>query len=119
MRYAEVLLNYVEACIQTGDAAAALPYLQEIQKRAGAKHISTAATMDELKNEKKYEMWAEGCRWLDIMRWKDADAIAKLEKAGTNVPVVYDVKTRPIAAGDNVLARHANGRFYIVGTQDA
>ena len=64
-------------------------------------------------------MWAEGCRWLDIMRWKDADAIARLKKAGTNVPVVYDTKTRPIAAGDNVLAQHTNGRFYIVGTQDA
>lgn len=119
MRYAEVLFNYAEALIQSGESAAALPYLQEIQKRAGSKHISTEATMNELKNEKKYEMWAEGCRWLDIMRWKDADAIAKLKKAGTNVPVVYDTKTRPIAAGDNVLAQHSDGRFYIVGTQDA
>ena len=119
MRYAEVLLNYAEACIQSGEAAKALPYLQEIQKRAGSKHISTEATLTELKNEKKYEMWAEGCRWLDIMRWKDADAIATIKKAGTNVPVVYDTMTRPIAAGDNVLAKHDNGRFYIIGTQDA
>lgn len=119
MRYAEVLFNYIEACIQTGDASKALPYLQQIQQRAGSQHISTQATMDELKKEKMFEMWAEGCRWLDIMRWKDADAIARIKKAGTNVPVVYDTMTRPIAAGDNVLAQHANGRFYIIGTQDA
>lgn len=119
MRYAEVLFNYAEACIQTGDASAALPYLQAIQQRAGAKHVSTEATMAELKREKSFEMWAEGCRWLDIMRWKDADGLARIKKAGTNVPVVYDTKTRAIAAGDNVLAQHANGRFYILGTQDA
>jgi hypothetical protein len=119
MRYAEVLFNYAEACIQSGEASKALPYLQDIQKRAGSKHISTEATMAELKKEKMFEMWAEGCRWLDIMRWKDAEAIAKIEKAGTDVPVVYDVKTRPIADGDNVLAKHANGRFYLLGTQDA
>ena len=119
MRYAEVLLNYAEACIQTNDASTALDCLNKIQRRAGSNHISTVANMDELKKEKAFEMWAEGCRWLDIMRWKDADAIARLKKAGTNVPVVYDTKTRPIAAGDNVLAQHTNGRFYIVGTQDA
>ena len=37
MRYAEVLLNYAEACIQTGDLDEAKKYINKIQERAGSK----------------------------------------------------------------------------------
>ena len=57
MRYAEVLLNYAEACIKTGDNAKALEILNKIQERAGSAHKSTEATMAELQNEKLWEMW--------------------------------------------------------------
>ena len=51
MRYAEVLLNYAEACLQTGDQAEAKKYINMIQKRAGSKTISETVDMDVLKKK--------------------------------------------------------------------
>lgn len=86
-RYAEVLLMYAETCIQTGDSAEALKYINQIQERAGSKTISTAATMDVLKKEKGYEMWIECCRWPDQIRWGDTE---KLKHNGDKIPSVKD-----------------------------
>jgi len=123
MRYAEVLLNYAEACIQSGAPNEALPYLNQIQERAGSKHKSTVATMDELKNEKLFEMWFEGCRFQDILRWNDAEAKARLAKAGSAVPHLFDKLYRPARSTDeNVVWQHgseANSRFYIAHTHEA
>lgn len=127
MRYAEVLLNYAEACIQTGDQATALQILNKIQERAGSAHKSTEATMDELKNEKLWEMWFEGCRFQDVLRWGDAPsgdmtAKARLAQAGSAVPHLYDVKFRPVKSTDeNVvwLDGKYGKRFYIVHTHEA
>ena len=126
MRYAEVLLNYAEACIQTGDQATALQILNKIQERAGSAHKSTEATMDELKNEKLWEMWFEGCRFQDVLRWGDAPsgdmtAKARLAQAGSAVPHLYDVKFRPVKSGENPkwLDGKYGKRFYIVHTHEA
>ena len=85
-RYAEVLLMYAECCAQTGDNDG-LQYLQAIQKRAGSAHISTTLTLEEVKNEKKFEMWAECVRFPDIVRWGETDRLAN---NGKNIPTTYD-----------------------------
>ena len=122
MRYAEVLLNYAEACLQTGDQAEAKKYINMIQKRAGSKTISETVDMDVLKKEKSYELWLEGCRWFDIMRWKDTKAIERLTKAGTVVPHLFDKVFRaPKADDQNVTWEHgteANSRFYTTNTPE-
>ena len=116
MRYAEVLLMYAEACVQSGDAASALPYIQKIQTRAGSKTVSSAVTMDVVKREKKLEMWLEGCRWPDMVRWGDTKAV---ESAGQAVPVLYDKFTRMPDPKDEGLVWHKDGRFYTVLTHKA
>lgn len=87
MRYAEVLLLYAEACAMTGDNDG-LQYLNAIQTRAGSQHISSTLTMDEVKNEKKFEMWLECCRWPDQIRWGD---ISTLVNQGGTVPHCVDL----------------------------
>ena len=77
---------YAEACAQTGDNDG-LKYLQAIQNRAGSAHVSTALTMDEVKNEKMFEMWIEGVRFSDMVRWGDTDGIVN---NGKNIPTTYD-----------------------------
>lgn len=122
MRYAEVLLNYAECCIQLGESGPALDVLHQIQDRAGSAHRSAAATMDELKNEKLFEMWFEGCRFQDILRWNDAEGKARLAKAGSAVPHVYDKLYRAPQAGESPVWQHgseSNSRFYIVHTHEA
>lgn len=120
MRYAEVLLLYAEACLQTGDNATALSFINQIQTRAGSKTISSVADMDLLKREKAYELWFEGSRWADLVRWGDVD---RVKQAGQNVTCLYDKLTRAPREGDeNVIWENGteeNSRFYTVSTHKA
>jgi hypothetical protein len=85
-RYAEVLLMYAEACAQTSDADG-LQYLQAIQIRAGSDHKSTSLTLQEVKNEKSYEMWLEAVRFPDMVRWGDTDGLVN---NGKDIPSTMD-----------------------------
>ena len=123
MRYAEVLLNYAEACLKTGDQSEAKKYINMIQERAGSKTISQTVDMDVLKKEKSYELWLEGCRWFDVMRWKDAKAIERLKNVGSDCPHVFDKLFRAPKANDRKVTwehgTEANSRFYTVSTSAA
>ena len=123
MRYAEVLLNYAEACLQTGDQDEAKKYINMIQERAGSKTISQTVDMDVLKREKSYELWLEGCRWFDVMRWKDAKAIERLKNVGSDCPHLFDKLFRAPKADDRKVTwehgEEANSRFYTVSTSAA
>ena len=112
MRYAEVLLMYAEALIQNGKPDEALKYINFIQKRAGSQTISTVANMDVLKKEKKLELWLEGCRWADMVRWGDFDGV---KENGRHIPWLYDKMSKAPASGDVVWMHgsEANSRFYI------
>jgi hypothetical protein len=119
MRYAEVLLLYAEACLNSGDNGQALWAINEIQKRAGSKTISTTASMDLLKKEKSYELWLEGSRWLDLLRWGDTQ---RVQQAGQNVPKLFDKLHRAPQSGENVTwenGSESNSRFYTVSTHQA
>lgn len=122
MRYAEVLLNYAEACLQTGHPDEAKIYINKIQERAGSKTVSETVDMDVLKKEKSYELWLEGCRWFDIMRWNDTKAKERLTKAGTVVPHLFDKVFRaPKADDQNVTweyGKEENSRFYTTNTPE-
>lgn len=123
MRYAEVLLNYAEACLNTGDQSEAKKYINMIQERAGSKTISQTVDMDVLKREKSYELWLEGCRWFDVMRWKDAKAIERLKNVGSDCPHVFDKLFRAPKADDRKVTwehgTETNSRFYTVSTSAA
>lgn len=130
MRYAEVLLNYAECCLRTGDTPTAKTYINMIQQRAGSQTVSADVNLEVLKKEKSYELWFEGCRFQDILRWSATDnddydkaCIARLQKQGTAVPHLFDKLFRPVAATDvNVVwenGTEANSRFYIAHTHEA
>lgn len=111
MRYAEVLLMYAECAVQTGSRVPeALDYVNDIQKRAGSKTISSSLDMDVVKKEKKYEMWLEGCRFFDCIRWGD---IAGMEQAGQAVPELFDRVSAPNVPADAVVLAD-DPRWYIV-----
>lgn len=84
MRYAEVLLLYAEACAVDGDAdGSGLEALNEVQKRAGAP--VTPLTLDNVKTEKRFELFMEGTRFVDLVRWGDAENA--LREQGAYVPL--------------------------------
>ena len=86
MRYAEVLLLYAEACAMTSDNDG-LQYLNMVAERAGAPTYDKL-TMDNVKQEKRFEMYVEGCRFADLVRWGDAATV--LKDQGKEVPSFYD-----------------------------
>lgn len=120
MRYAEVLLLYAEACLQTNDAANAKIAINAIQTRAGAP-VSATVDMDVLKKEKSYELWLEGCRMLDIKRWGDTE---RIKNAGQGAPRLFDKLYREPKATDEAVTwlpgeDATTGRFYTVMTHNA
>lgn len=90
-RLGEAYLLYAEACIASGQKGEALTYIKKIQERAGSKTITTSeadVNLQLLQDEKQYELWFEGCRWFDIVRW----GIAKqcYDKVLDNIPLQWD-----------------------------
>ena len=87
-RLGEAYLLYAEACLASGNTGEALKYVNKIQQRAGSKTISSSVDLQTIQDEKQYELWFEGCRWFDIVRW----GIAKKcwDEVLDNVPYQWD-----------------------------
>ena len=118
MRYAEVLLLYAEAAIQSGDAAEGAKYVNMIRERVGLAPLASVG-MPELKKEKSYELWLEGSRWLDLLRWGDTE---RVKKAGQDVPKLFDKFFREPKSTDQGIKWLDNDntqRFYTVSTHEA
>ena len=69
MRYAEVLLNYAEACLELGETDEAATYINMIRNRASLPDF-TGDIKEALRHERKIELYGEESRWYDIRRWK-------------------------------------------------
>lgn len=88
MRYAEVLLLAAEACVKIGDATnlnLAKTYINKVRTRAQLPSLNTV-TLDDVKKEKRLELWLEGTRYQDLLRWGDAPTV--LANQGQRVPVM-------------------------------
>lgn len=98
MRYAEVLLMYAEACAQLGETSGdGLKALNDVQKRAESKTVSSALSLEAVQNEKEFELWLEGCRFVDLVRWGKTETLEHqdeyLPSWGDLINIVQDKKT--------------------------
>ena len=97
MRYAEVLLLYAECCAQDGDGdGSGLAALKLVNERAGAQTPVTKCDMETVKTEKFLEMWLDGTRFQDLIRW--GDAAKELADNGKYYPTFYDDMSKNGAA---------------------
>ncbi|MBO9727159.1 MAG: RagB/SusD family nutrient uptake outer membrane protein [Chitinophaga sp.] len=82
-RYAEILLNYAEACIWLGQEAEGQRVLNQIRARAGMPLINATgdALKAALKYERRYELAFEEHRFFDARRWYDVAPVAFNEDA--------------------------------------
>jgi len=71
LRYTEAVLNYIEACLATGDEAEARNWLNKIRFRAGMPAILDAGSVlvDRYRNERRIELAYEEHRYYDARRW--------------------------------------------------
>jgi hypothetical protein len=88
MRYAEVLLNYAEACIELGEDAEARTYINMVRARAGMPPVteSGAALKERYRNERRVELAFEEQRFFDVRRWLTGPESAE---DGYGVEVTY------------------------------
>lgn len=77
-RYAEILMNYAEACIELGEIQKGLDAMNMVRNRAGLpdRIASDQATAREyVRHERTIEFFAEGHRFYDMRRWMIAEEI--------------------------------------------
>ncbi|MBC7688002.1 MAG: RagB/SusD family nutrient uptake outer membrane protein [Aquabacterium sp.] len=118
IRYTEIVLNYVEACIGLGQETEAKTYLNKIRKRAFMPDVteSGSALVQRYRNERLIELAYEGQRFFDIRRWliaapsyTNALGIDILQKLNPD-RVTYGT---PVYTVKSVQDRAWNPRFYL------
>lgn len=77
IRYTEMVLNYIEACLALGEEAEARNWLNKIRFRAGMPAVTDVgqALVDRYRNERRIELQYEEHRYHDARRWMIAPAV--------------------------------------------
>ncbi|MDR2385103.1 MAG: RagB/SusD family nutrient uptake outer membrane protein [Tannerella sp.] len=100
MRYAEVLLNYAEACIELGQDAEARTYINMIRKRAGLPDVTEEgdALRKRYRHERRIEMMYEDQRFFDVRRWAIGPEAYDIDvyKANVLYKLLPDNTTSPV-----------------------
>lgn len=100
IRYAEVLLNYAEACYQTGDNAGANEAIRTVRSRVGLPYSDKSGDKlwKAIVQERKVELAYEGQWYWDLRRWNVA--AKSYEEGGLNGYQVHGLKIEKQANGD-------------------
>ncbi|MDL2245559.1 RagB/SusD family nutrient uptake outer membrane protein [Parabacteroides sp. OttesenSCG-928-J18] len=91
IRYSEVLLMYAEAQFLVNNDAdgSGLKALNEVRRRAEIP-VLASMTYQDIKDERRAELWGEGERYFDLIRW--GDAAEKLKDKGKTYVYFYGYK---------------------------
>lgn len=77
-RYAEVVLDYAEACIELGDVEEGITAVNMIRNRAGLPDRVTsdqAQAREWYRNERQIELFGEGDRYYTMRKWMIAEEV--------------------------------------------
>jgi starch-binding outer membrane protein, SusD/RagB family len=101
IRYTEVVMNYIEACIALGEDTEAKLWLNKIRKRAKMPDITETGTAlrDRYRNERRVELAFEDHRFFDVRRWMIPD---QAYVDATTVEIVYPADAAGIPTGTPV-----------------
>lgn len=119
IRYAEILLNYAEACIELGEEEEARKYINMVRRRAGLLGISESG--EELKkryrNERRIELAFEDHRFYDVRRWAigpEAYQPVKIAKIVYKLNPDKTTATRPTVTHEEWESRSWNEKAYFL-----
>ena len=116
IRYAEILLNYAECCIELGDYAEARKYINIIRNRANMPGLADSVVGEELRqhyrNERNIELAYEQNRFFDIRRWMIAPSVIKNAQG---IDIRYPVgSTTPTYSLKDVQTRSWDNKNYLL-----
>lgn len=86
-RYAEIILNYVEANIGLDNEGEARTYLNMIRQRAGMPDVTDSgdALVRRYQNERRVELFGEEHRYFDVRRWMIAPDVMDKDAEGIRI----------------------------------
>ncbi|MGO4292212.1 RagB/SusD family nutrient uptake outer membrane protein [Chitinophaga sp. RAB17] len=109
IRYAEVLLTYAEAQIESGVIDNSVyDALDAIRTRAGMPVVDRTVynTVDKMRTlvrrERRVELALEGLRWYDVQRWKIGSAVRSGTVYGTKLGTVDPANGKLTLSGEHV-----------------
>lgn len=85
-RYSDALLLLAECLVEQNKAAEALPYLNQVRKRAGLPNLSVA-TKENIAAERRHELAFENHRWTDLIR--TGKAVEVMNAFGVTMKSLY------------------------------
>ncbi len=85
-RYADVYLSLAECLVEQNRASEAIPYVNEVRKRAGLADV-TAVTAKVVADERRHEFAFENKRWHDLIR--TGEAITVMNAYGVKMKALY------------------------------
>lgn len=108
IRYAEVLLSYLEAKLENGDAidqALLDATINKVRARASVNmppiEVTDAAMLRPiLRNERRVELALEGIRYWDLLRWDIAHDVLQGEFYGAPFPDANNLRVNPSGVKD-------------------
>lgn len=102
LRYADVLLMKAEALLRTGDAAGSLTIVNELRVKRGAS-VLAALTLDELIDERGREMYWEGWRRNDLIRFGKFLDTWQLKPSDDPKYLLFPIPTADLAVNKNLV----------------
>jgi len=110
IRYAEIILNYAEACLALNDIPTATTYINMIRNRAGLPDFTGDITQ-ALRHERKVELYAEESRWYDIRRWKILDEAFSQPNWGIDITQIDEGGTKT-TTWSRIIVQDANAKNF-------
>ncbi len=105
MRGAEMLLTEAEAACHNGNDQVARDLLMELNAQRNPQYScskSGTELLEEVKLQRRFELWGEGHNWFDMKRW-NLPIVRNSWKAGdmksNNIPAAYYLDFQPDAQG--------------------
>lgn len=98
MRGAEMLLNEAEAAYHNGQPAVAIANLKELNAQRNENYdcnLSGQALLDEIRLQRRFELWGEGFSFFDLKRWNlpmVRNVWVANDVDSNNVPQAYGLK---------------------------
>lgn len=109
IRYEDMMLLYAELLVEDGDIPGAMSLVNKIRNRAGIATVPSSPSADKameyVVRERKLELYLEGVRWFDMVRygkWKEL-TIAKYDRYKTNGDYRTNVSVDNLKDGRYVL----------------
>lgn len=110
-RYAEVVMNYAEACLELGEESEAAEYINMIRNRAAMPDFS-GDIWDALRYERRIEFALEARRWYDLRRWKMYEEALQENCKGVDIIEINNLDNNTITTTWQQVNVEDRGIFY-------